>query len=151
MLILLFKINSTKQYVVTKDQFVNGFRSLNCSNLKDIKALLPQLRNEFNQPNSKLFKEVYNFAYDYNKEPDQKSFAFEDAAATWQLFFNGKYGHIDQWTEFITQKYARPIPRDTWKQFLNFVLDIGTDLSKYADDGSWPSIIDDYVETLKAN
>lgn len=150
MLILLYKIGSTKQYVVTKDQFINGFKSMNCNNLDQIKSALPKLRQEFNQPKSALFREVYNFSFDYNKEPEQKGFAAEDAAATWTLLLGGKYEKIEAWNEFIL-KNGRPIQRDTWKLFLNFVQDIGTDISKYQDDGSWPTIIDDFVEMLREN
>lgn len=150
MLIILYQLNSTRQYVVTKDQFVSGWKKLGCNNLKDMRAYLPRIRKEFHGSKSKLFHDVYLFAFNYNKEPDQKSFANADAIATWQLFYQGKWAHITKWCEFI-EKFGKSIPLDTWKQFYHFVEEFGDDFTNYnSDEGSWPLIIDEFVEFMRA-
>jgi DCN1-like protein 1/2 len=150
MLIILYQLNSTRQYVVTKDQFVSGWKKLGCNNLKDMRAYLPRTRKEFHASKSKLFHNVYLFAFNYNKEPDQKSLANADAIATWQLFYQGKWAHINKWCEFI-EKFGKSIPLDTWKQFYHFVEEFGDNLTNYnPDEGSWPVVIDEFVEFMRA-
>lgn len=94
------------------------------------------------------FKPIYLFAFDYNRNPDQKSFANEDAVAAWKLLLTGRYGHVDKWCSFIETEYKKAIARDTWVQFFDFAMDIGTNLAAYNDSDAWPVIIDDYVEYL---
>lgn len=59
----------------------------------------------------------------------------------------------DQWYTFIENVYKRPLSRDSWIMFYSFVLEIifddPTDMVKYSEMSSWPSVIDEYVEYLR--
>jgi DCN1-like protein 1/2 len=147
MLVLLYKIGSTKQYVVSETEWTTGWNKLSCTNLAQMKAKLPSLRKELESKST--FRPIYLFAFDYNRNPDQKSFANEDAIAAWRLLFTGRYGDVEKWCSFIQDVFKKAVPRDTWQQFFDFAMDVGTDLGRYSDSDAWPVIIDDYVEYLR--
>lgn len=147
MLVVLYKIGSTKQYVVSEYEWNDGWRNLGCSNLSQMRNKLPSLRKELD--NKSTFKPIYMFAFDYNKVPDQKAFANEDAVSAWRLLLTGRYGDIEKWCTFVQDEFKKAVPRDTWQLFFDFAMDVGTDLNRYNASDAWPLLIDNYVEYLK--
>jgi len=55
-----------------------------------------------------------------------------------------------QWDKFIEfVKNRKAISRDEWRMLPAFIEQHPTDFSKYDPDACWPSLLDDYVESLK--
>ena len=56
------------------------------------------------------------------------------------------------WIEFLSQNKGKYeiIKRDTWVMFLHLIQQTGNDFNKFheVDDGSWPTIFDDFSEFI---
>lgn len=88
-LILLGKLQPQKQYLFTKDEFVNGFQKQGIKTLKEIKTKLPQYKDELK--NETTFKKFYAFVFDYSKPSKEvKQLQLEVAIPTWQLLLSDK-------------------------------------------------------------
>jgi len=147
MLVFFWKIKSKKQYTISKEEWSNGLKSLNCKGIKDIKNKLSDLRKELSNNNS--FKSIYEFAFGYNKKETSKVLDKDMAAATWELLFKGKWKDIDQFVEFVKTENQKPVPKDTWNQVLSFVNEIDTNYNKVSSDDGWPLLLDDFAQKMK--
>lgn len=132
-LVIAHAFNCDKAGLFTKPQFVDGLSLLGFDSLDKIKAGLPSLRAQLDDPDK--FRDVYSFSYNYNKEPLQKSLPLEVAIPLWKILLPGKFAKLDDWCEFVHQKHGKAITRDTWTLFLDFVTTVSPDLSNYDDDG----------------
>jgi len=147
MLILFWKFKTKKQFIISKDEWVNGFKSINCKGIKDLINGLPNLRKELNNTNS--YKSFYDFAFSYNKKETAKVLDKDMAAATWELILKGKFNDLDKFIDFVKNEYQKPIPKDTWNQVLQFINEIGTNYNKVTSDDGWPLLIDEFVNKMK--
>ena len=85
--------------------------------------------------------------YDWAKEEGQKSLGLEMAIGLWQLLLPGKFALLDEWCTFLTDdREPRPVPKDVWNMLLDFSKEVKPDLSNYDPYGSWPTMIDEFVE-----
>ena len=67
------------------------------------------------------YREVYNYAYDFSREPGQKCVQLETALAMWQLVFSVRpWKLLTAWCNFLTEHHRRAISKDTWAQLLDF-------------------------------
>ena len=69
--------------------FQKGCKALNADSVEKWQRLIPALRNDF-ASNSKLHKEVYEFAYVFSCEPGLKTIDKEMACALWPMFLQDK-------------------------------------------------------------
>ena len=69
------------------------------------------------------------------------------AISLWKLVFSQDEPFLlSKWLAFLEKFEIRGIPKDTWDMFLNFIEQVGSDLSSYDDTEAWPSLFDDFVE-----
>lgn len=61
--------------------------------------------------------------------------ALDMAIEYWKLLLTDRYVYLDMWIEFLTERYNKAIPKDTWNLLYDFIEDIGTDFSKYDETG----------------
>ncbi|XP_071722827.1 uncharacterized protein [Rutidosis leptorrhynchoides] len=95
------------------------------------------------------FGEIYNFCFGWEKEEGQKSLGLETAMGMWQLLFaENRWLLVDHWCEFLEARHKLAIAPDTWTQLLLFVRTVDPQLSNYDAEGSWPYLIDEFVEYL---
>ena len=67
------------------------------------------------------YREVYNYAYDFSREPGQKCVQLETALAMWQLVFSVRpWKLLPAWCSFLSEHHRRAISKDTWVQLLDF-------------------------------
>ena len=70
-LIIMWKLKVKVQYKITKEEFVEGFRGYNLTNLQQIIDELPKWKSEIKE--KKPFKQFYNYVFTYSKPPTQKT------------------------------------------------------------------------------
>ncbi|XP_041363213.1 DCN1-like protein 3 [Gigantopelta aegis] len=147
-LVLAWKFEAEMMCRFTKDEFTNGCKNLKCDSIKSIQAKFPELLAEVQ--NKQSFKELYRWTYKFglDVESGQRTLPVDMAVSLWKLVFSQhEPTMLDHWLEFIEKHPTiRGIPKDTWDMFLNFIEQVGDDLSTYDDTEAWPSLLDDFVE-----
>lgn len=147
-LVLAWKFEAETMCRFTREEFMKGCRNLKVDSIKGIQSKFPELLAEV--LNKQAFKELYRWAYKFTLDTDtgQRTLPVELAINMWKLIFSQNEPSIlKRWLEFLDKHQAiRGIPKDTWDMFLNFLEQVGDDLSSYDDAEAWPSLFDDFVE-----
>lgn len=147
-LVLAWKLNAEQMCVFSREQFVSGCRNLRVDSVRGLQLKFPDLIAEVQ--NKQTFKEFYKWTYKFglDHESGQRTLPTDMAVSLWKLVFSQREPKIlPRWLNFL-QKHQniRGISKDTWDMFLNFVDQVGDDLSSYDDTEAWPSLLDDFVE-----
>ena len=107
------------------------------------------------------FTEIYKFAFQLGKTPQQKAIPLENAAGFWELLFSSPLSAvkwrtpnspwIDWWGEFLVSKWKKSVNKDMWNETLKFAQMTLNDeqISFWNEESSWPSVIDDFVEFVR--
>jgi DCN1-like protein 1/2 len=61
------------------------------------------------------------------------------------LFYKKGCLFINNWNRFIAHNFQR-LSFDQWAMFFEFVKETKGCVSNFSDDGSWPSVIDEFIE-----
>lgn len=144
-----WKLNAEQMCKFTREEFVNGLKSLKVDSLGGIRNKLPEIVAEVRADTEK-FKNLYRFTFRFglDAETGQRILPLEMAICLWRLVFSQREPPIlNRWLCFLEKHpHVRGIPRDTWNMFLNFTEVVGDDLGCYDDTEAWPSLFDDFVE-----
>jgi len=132
----------------TKEEFIDGWKRLGCSNISEMKAHITMIRTELND--DRVFKEFYFFVFDYAKGPQEhkKVLELDNAIEMWKTVLRHKFKLLDEWIKFVKEEHGKPINRDTWCLLLDFAK---ISIQDYDDDGAWPSLVDEFVNHIKNN
>lgn len=148
-LLLAWKLDAGQMCRFTREEFVNGCRSMCVDTIHGIKNKLPEIEIQV-ASSPDVFKDLYRFTFRFGLDSSigQRILPADMAILLWKLVFSVREPPIlDRWLNFLeTHEHIRGIPRDTWNMFLNFSEAVGDDLSMYDDTEAWPSIFDDFVE-----
>jgi len=148
LLVLSWRCEAGRTCKFTESEFTEGLERLGCDSIEALKKQLPSLRGELEKADS--HKEIYQYTYDWAKEEGQKSLSLEMAVGLWQLLLTGKFALLDDWCSFVTEHAEkRPVPKDVWNMLLDFSTEVKSDLSNYDPYGSWPTMIDEFVDWYK--
>ncbi|KAK9814215.1 hypothetical protein WJX72_002410 [[Myrmecia] bisecta] len=150
MLVISWHFRAATMCEYSKQEFVDGMKSLGCDSIAALTAKLPSLRAELRSEGK--FKEIYDYAYKFSCEKGQKCVQLDTALAVWRLLFAGRqWPLLDDWCEFLVKHHNRAISRDTWLQLLDFTKQIKPDMSNFDGDGmsAWPYLIDEFVEYIR--
>lgn len=92
---------------------------------------------------------MFKFAGRYAVEKGKKNLEIDWAIMLLELFLSDKCKFLDKWAKFLREKQTQGkllvVPRDTWDLFYVLVRDTKGELTNFVDDGSWPSLFDEFV------
>ncbi|CAN6623933.1 defective in cullin neddylation protein 1 [Trichomonascus vanleenenianus] len=146
------ELKAPAQGSFTKEGFIEGWKALGCDSLAKMKKQIPVLRTKFENDDA-YFTSVYRYTFLYYLTEGQKVLSFEIASQLWEMLLKSRYRELPKWFDFLNQEYAnKNISKDTWNMIWDFAKYHKTDpkLENYDIEGSWPTIIDEYVEYLQA-
>lgn len=147
-LIFAWKCRASAQCVFTRDEFYRGLYELGgdtIDRIDKLKACLVRAEMELTN-NQHLFKDLYQFTFNYAKNQPQKSLDLEIAIAYWDILLKGRFRFLNLWIEFLNETHKRAITRDTWNLLLDFSMMIDDSMSNYDEEGAWPVLIDEFVD-----
>lgn len=147
-LILAWKCRASAQCEFTREEFYRGLYELGGDTIDRVDKLKSCLiRAELELANNQhLFKDLYQFTFNYAKNQLQKSLDLEIAIAYWNILLKNRFKFLDLWIEFLQETHKRAITRDTWNLLLDFSLMIDDNMSNYDEEGAWPVLIDEFVD-----
>lgn len=143
-LIIAWKFKASTQCEFTKAEFIQGMTELGCDGPDKLKNKCGLLEQEIRD--TVKFKDLYQFTFNYAKNPGQKSLDLDMAIEYWKIVLSGRFKFLDLWCKFLQEHHKRSIPKDTWNLLLDFSNLIDDDMSNYDEEGAWPVLIDDFVE-----
>lgn len=145
---------------LTREGFINGWKSLNCDTLAKQQSHLAHIRSYLAADRS-LFQRVYKHTFFLARNPGQKAVQLDAATEYWRLLlqkpsldWKGDDGTpwLEWWLEFLQEKWKKSVNKDMWDQTLVFVsksLEDGS-MSWWSEDGAWPGVLDEFVGHVKA-
>eukprot|EP01130_Rhizamoeba_saxonica_P016272 TRINITY_DN7489_c0_g1_i1.p1 TRINITY_DN7489_c0_g1~~TRINITY_DN7489_c0_g1_i1.p1 ORF type:complete len:416 (+),score=94.98 TRINITY_DN7489_c0_g1_i1:55-1248(+) len=143
--LLAMKLRSGYEWEFTKNEFVFGWGIEGCYTLEEMRNKVKIWKDEVAE-NPELFKNLYNFVFDYQLAENATTLDLESALYSWeQLDIPEKWGLYPKWKQFLTEGSKKGVTKDTWVMLMSFIDTIGVDVENYDDMDCWPSSIDDFV------
>ncbi|KAM0722559.1 hypothetical protein Q7P37_002000 [Cladosporium fusiforme] len=158
--LIFFELTKSPQIgVITREGFVNSpFLDANADSLPKIRNYVLAQRAEISR-DWELFKRVYNHTFTLMIEERKKAIDLDQAEGFWRVLFSKdgwawateRTDWLEWWVEFLTTKWNKAVNRDLWRQTLSFAQKSLQDesLSFWSEEGSWPSVIDEFVKWVR--
>lgn len=133
---------------ISRKEFVNGYTRLGIDSKDKLKS--EQMRLASLLADSKNFKEFYRWLFDFVKdEGERKTIDVEVALEMWGLVLTPQWPLTADWVAFVQTQKSKIVAKDLWEQVLEFTREVQTDLSNYDEEGAWPVIIDEFVDSQR--
>jgi len=145
-LVLAWHLNASEMGTFTRDEFIKGFSQSGTDSIPKMKNQLKQMQKELDDPAK--FKDIYRYAFNFAKEPDQKVLELQMAEAMLSLILgNDRFPHTQSFLTFLkTQTSYKAINLDQWMSFLEFSRTINPEFTNYDENSAWPVLLDEYVD-----
>eukprot|EP00043_Microstomoeca_roanoka_P007888 m.76229 g.76229 ORF g.76229 m.76229 type:complete len:142 (+) comp14016_c0_seq1:441-866(+) len=132
----------------TREQWYH-LRDFNVKTVEDVQQALPRIMDEAIHN----FKSYYEFTFTFGLDVDkgERTLPIDTAMALWQLVFSDprkQSPHLQSWLRFLEEHKVKGISKDTWDLYLVFTESIAPDCSNYDAMEAWPSLLDEYVESM---
>lgn len=128
------------------DMFKKGCGAIGADNIANWIGKVPAWQQKMGKDEA-FYAKVYEQAFIISQEPGFKNISNEIAIALWQLFLPNKCKFLDKWCQFIeTSNDHAIIKKDEWNMFYDINKKTGGDFDNFPDidDGTWPTIIDEF-------
>lgn len=79
--------------------FFNAFSIFRCDSLEKLRNRIIQIDNDLTDANK--FKDMYQFTFNFAKNPSQKSLDLEDAIAYWKMILSDRFKFLEIWIKFL--------------------------------------------------
>jgi len=148
--VLCHKIQAQDPGEISKETFENGWRNLRVRNFNEMKRKCREWTNNFTR--NTVFAPVYMWAFDYLKESDESKYLTrDDAMEVWEALFPLKWQLWPNFKTFFEGLEQKVVTTDQWDNIWHFARDARPDGSNWddIDDGSWSTLIDEFVESLQ--
>jgi len=173
LLALAYELKSPAVGVWPKKPWFDGLKALKCDSIPALKAFIPRLREKL-ASDPDYFRKVYSYTFNFGLSQGQRSLGVDAAVPFWSILLplglcGGAISHVDDlsvdppqstypgwrdehtqwWFDYLEKKSVKGISKDTWNMFIDFVRTIDDRFERHDHEGSWPSLIDDFVEHAK--
>ena len=98
--------NKTKKIVTQQKNLLKKVKAwlvefffLRCDSLDKLRNKILQIENELTDANK--FKDLYQFTFNFAKNPSQKSLDLEDAIAYWKMILSDRFKFLETWIKFL--------------------------------------------------
>lgn len=141
-----WKIKAKSPLKISKSEFVDGLKGLRCTSIAAAAKIMGSIRAEIVPEEN--WRSFYDFCFEWCRETSSHRFlTLETAVALWPLLFKDRsFPHLQSFLEYLNAKNVKNVPRDVWKQMYHFAK---ADLNNWDENGSWPSVMDDFVHSRK--
>jgi len=144
MLILSWQMGAEEMGMFTKEEFLAGLTKLGVDTLSKLKAKMSSLPKVLSNPST--FKEIYEYAFLFAKEAEQRSIEIATAVALIELLLPTA-PFSAEFREFLQEQTSyKVVNKDQWRSFLEFSTTIDAKLSSYTAEGCWPVLLDEFAE-----
>lgn len=136
--------------VFKEEPFLRRWASVGANSLGDMKNHVKTLERKLDS-DPEYFRKVYQFAYKFILEKNEKNMALDMAEEYWQLLIPKQYGaELDRFLQFMHKEGKQTVTRDQWNMLLPFLDDLHQDpnLDNYNESQSWPLLMDEFYEYL---
>eukprot|EP00727_Mastigamoeba_balamuthi_P011744 m51a1_g7192 putative dcn1-like protein 4 (329) ;mRNA; r:150525-152118 len=149
-LVLAWKMGAKEAGYFTREEWARGMKAMRATDIRSLRAELDRAEASFARDAVSL-REMYGYAFDICREtPDRKTVDVAYAAPMVRLVLGGRtdFAHVDTFAEWLLRPEStiKAVNRDQWSCFFDFSKATVADLSNYDDAGSWPVLIDEFVE-----
>jgi len=152
-------VQSPSLGTITREGFVDGWSEAGADTLPKMRNVVLQRQSQLTT-DKHMFKEVYNHAFQLGLQEKQKALPMDMAMEFWKVLLQSPSWEwrsqttpwLDWWMEFYEEKIKKAVNKDLWKQTLNFATETMKDdaMSFWSEESSWPSVIDEFVEWVRA-
>eukprot|EP01105_Mastigella_eilhardi_P014042 TRINITY_DN3193_c0_g2_i2.p1 TRINITY_DN3193_c0_g2~~TRINITY_DN3193_c0_g2_i2.p1 ORF type:complete len:232 (+),score=75.35 TRINITY_DN3193_c0_g2_i2:471-1166(+) len=149
MLILSWKLGCKHAWEISRDEWVNGLTIYSAGTMEKIRKKIGEWRKALSD--REPYSSFYDYVFDYLRG-EQKCLAMQEAQLAWQILETGQRWKLwPRWLLFLQAEERKAVSRDTWRELLSFIYQYPSDISNYDASGSWPTILDEFVEWLVAH
>ncbi|RDB24091.1 DCN1-like protein 5 [Hypsizygus marmoreus] len=97
------------------------------------------------------FHKLYLFCFSLAKPEQSRNIDMETATALWSVLLVPKFPLMGEVISFITERGSyKAANKDLWSMMLEFCETVNPNLSDYEGEGAWPTLLDDFVLSKKA-
>ncbi|KIO19012.1 hypothetical protein M407DRAFT_153108 [Tulasnella calospora MUT 4182] len=143
--------------------WVEGMKGLQCETLESLRGAVEMLREKLGSKRD-YFYQVYSYTFGFGLSEGQRSLPVESAIQFWTILlpFGLQHGvlgsqdafgwnepHTELWFSFLRAQNVKGVSKDTWGMFLDFINSSDGKFERHDTEGSWPSLIDEFVVYAK--
>ena len=157
-LALAWKWNCSKGGAIYRHEFVAGMKAMGCSTLEQLQEKVTQLRSQL-EADPTLFSTFFRFVFQFvrtTQESNRKTIALDTARRLLHSLLASHYPHhIEPFTRYLEGLgEGRPGMRmtyDQWMSVLDWCEQMDAECLRYEEEGSWPVLLDDFVDWLRTH
>uniref|UniRef100_A0A6B2LK17 Defective in cullin neddylation protein n=1 Tax=Arcella intermedia TaxID=1963864 RepID=A0A6B2LK17_9EUKA len=153
LLLLAWVLFSSQQWEISREEWLLSWSLQGLYDLPDIQKHLKTWKNNtLEDKTAPLFKNFYQFVFEYLKVPKTSHMEKSEALVAWKIVgVDQQWGLFGQWEAYLEGHASKIVSRDTWNMLIRFIEKMGTLLENYDENDSWPLFIDEFVKHVKGN